>query len=645
MKRALAIFLATAAAALGLGSGSREVENAPQQPDAPLAPPLQTAPQPAASAPNGRVSDNSGAPSNSNAGGSSFLGKDAPFFDPGSNIATWDGKSWNINNNALFQARFEKYLNAPPAVTPPETEYQALLQQIMVKLSPGRITPRSTDEAFQLLAKASEYQDDANLCDSIANQVYSAWLARRNNDRLNAASKTLEDERKRLEWNARLTAEGTQLDSSSGRSSSSKGKDGAASQPQGQQQQLGRDMQMQPILTRLAEVTALTRANQLKREVAELQVKIEFQSLIVQHFLQRRFQHALIGTRFYRSIFADGDSQLRIGEDAKNLFAKTSGLPPTMGTIDSLANEIIRDVREGVLAFKFLLEKNELESATKRLAETFMIGEYMPDVRTLERDDKRRALAFVQKSNQLISAIEVKDYALAEKLVTELSQTAKDFDASKPMAAIETAKQISAMHIAKARNAAVSGDKEILEAELKAATEIWPRNPALTEVSKMIFSQADVQSRALVDFDQLLSQKNYRQILDDKMRFIAATAMYPQKQEQLRKVLEDMQLIETSIIQAQEIEKRGDYAGAWESAEKAFRNFPDDNKLNQIRANLTTKAADFVHAIRQAEELEQKDQRGSSLAWYLKAQSEYPASEFARQGVDRLTKQILPDAS
>ena len=140
----------------------------------------------------------------------------------------------------------------------------------------------------------------------------------------------------------------------------------------------------------------------------------------------------------------------------------------------------------------------------------------------------------------------------------------------------------------------------------------------------MIFSQADVQSRALVDFDQLLSQKNYRQILDDKMRFIAATAMYPQKQEQLRKVLEDMQAIETSIIQAQEIEKRGDYAGAWESAEKAFRNFPDDNKLNQVRANLTTKAADFVHAIRQAEELEQKDQPGSSLSGISKRKANTP---------------------
>ncbi|MGA7903102.1 MAG: hypothetical protein WCA06_10740, partial [Terrimicrobiaceae bacterium] len=481
MKRTLAILLASATFAAAQGNVSSEFQNAPQQPaqnpPQPLAPqPAPPQPVPPQQAPAGGQNGaaNQGAQPNPNAGGSSFLGKDVPFFDPGSNIITWDGKSWNINNNALFEARFEKYLNAPPAITPPETDYQALLQQIMDKLSPGRITPRSTDEAFQLLARASRYQQDANLCDSIANQVYSAWLARKNNDRLHAASGALEDERKRLEWNARLTAEGTKLEGGG----SGKSKDGAVNQQVQQQQQLSREMQMQPILTRLAEVTALIRANQLKREVAELQVKIEFQSLIVQHFLQRRLQHALIGTRFYRSIFADGDGQLRVGEDAKNLFAKTSGLPPTMGTIDSLANEILRDVREGIQAFKFLLDKNELQSASKRLAETFMIGEYLPDVRTLDREDKRRALAFVQKTNQLTSAIEVKDFSMAEKLVKELSETAKDFDVSKPMAAIETAKQISAMHIAKARNAAVSGDKETLEAELKAATEIWPRNPA-----------------------------------------------------------------------------------------------------------------------------------------------------------------------
>ena len=90
----------------------------------------------------------------------------------------------------------------------------------------------------------------------------------------------------------------------------------------------------------------------------------------------------------------------------------------------------------------------------------------------------------------------------------------------------------------------------------------------------MIFSQADVQSRAMVDFDQLVSQKNYRQIYEDRMRFIAATAMYPEKQEQLRKVLEDMQVIEIALIQAQEIEKRGDYAGSVGKRGKGIPQFP-----------------------------------------------------------------------
>ena len=68
----------------------------------------------------------------------------------------------------------------------------------MDKLAPGKVAPQSTDQAFQYLAKASRFEQDSHLCDSIASQVYSAWLARKSNDRLNAASKSLEDERKRL---------------------------------------------------------------------------------------------------------------------------------------------------------------------------------------------------------------------------------------------------------------------------------------------------------------------------------------------------------------------------------------------------------------------------------------------------------------
>jgi hypothetical protein len=602
------------------------------------APPPQPPPQQQG---NQESPDRSGAGAGDPAGG-------MPFFDPGTETITWNGRSWNIANNRIFQARFEKYLNAPEETEEQDGEYNAIISQILSLLQPRNVSPKSLDEAFALLPKASEFRRDAGLCDTISNQVYSAWQSQRNRDRLLAANNALDEERRRLERNKLVSLDRLRLSMTRDQRGSIRGDRQQAGDDRTTQQKLDDarlDASVQPFDTRIAEVLAIRKANEAKREMAALQAKIEFQALIVQLFLQRRFEHVLIATRFYRHVFADGDDRLRVKGEAKDLFDKTTGLPPTVGTLDSMASEAIRDVAEGVEAFKFLMEREETESASKRLAEAFLVGEYLPPIRTLPREEKRRALTFVQKANQLLSALDVKDYARAEKLVAELEETAKDFDNSKPMAAIQTAKTIAAMHLAKARNAAVSGDRETLEIELKAATEIWPRNPDLAEVSSGIFTQGNVQNQALVDLDQLLSQKNYRQIFDDKERFIAAVAHDPTRQEQLRKVLEEMTLIEGAIIRAQEIEKRGDYAGAWESAELAFRQYPADSKLNQLRANLTTRAADFVRSLRQAEELENRGQPGSSLAWFLKAQHQYPNSEFARQGIERLTRQILPDAS
>ena len=586
-------------------------------------------------APNPQPTVNSSSPATATKPSGSFLGKDVPMFNPGTEIFEWDGKHWNINNNRIFQARFEKYLNAPEETGEQDKQYQRVIQSILDKLSPSKVNVKNVDDAFRLLPQAAAYDIDARLCDSLADAVYSAWQAQNAMQRLQQANEGLEQERKQNEWNAKMSAQSMTLDAPP-----SKNKDTAAQWAK--EQDLKRDMEMHPYLTRLAEILASIKANQAKNALSEVQTKIEFQALIVQFFIQRRFQHVLMATRFYRAVFTDGDTKLRLDKNSKDLFANSVGMPPTVGTLDALANEAIRDVREGVQSYQFLLEKNELESATKRLGEAFIPGEYMPEIRTLPRERKRQALDFTQKANRLISALDVRDYSLADSLVKELETVAKDFDSSQPRAAIETAKTVSVMHLAKAKNAAVSGDRMTLETELKAATELWPRNPALAEVSGLIFSQADVQQLAITDLKQLLSQRNYRQIFDDKLRFIAASALYPDLQAQLKTVLENMQLIEGTIVKCNEIAKRGDYSGAWESAEMTYKQFPEDTKLNQLRANLTTEASEFIKCIRTAQQLEEKGQTGSSLAWYLKAQKIYPPSEFSKEGIDRLVAMIVP---
>lgn len=610
-----------------------------QVPDAPGAAPAGGGGAPAAQSSAPAKGGNAGGGGQKNG---SFLGKDVPVFDPGSEILTWDGKSWNVNNNRVFQARFEKYLNAPEETTAVDRQYQLVIAQILNYLSPGNATVQNVDTAFRLLTRGSAFEIDARLCDSIADAVYSAWRAQNAQNRLANANDALDAERKQEYWNAQHASvmDGSREASSTGSSGKQKG----GGKTQSSNQMFEDAMTQAEHTKRITEIEATIKANSIKRELNSIQAKVEFQALILQFFMQRRFQHVLIATRFYRAVFTDGDTKLNVGKDTKDLFEKSSGMPPTVGTIDSLANEALRDVREGVQAYNFLLEKKELESATKRLAEAFTMGEFVPEIRTLPRDKKRQALEFTQKTNQLISAIDVKDYTLAEQLVKALGVIAKDFDASKPMAAIDTSKQVSDMHLAKARNAALKGDNTTLEAELTAATELWPRNPALAELSKKIFTQGDVQQKAVSDFDQLLSQKNYRQIYDDRARYLGALGFFPDKAAQLKEVLENVQTIEVALMRANEMVRQSNYPGAWESVEKIAQQFPDDTKLSKTRADLTPHAADFVRTLQDAQEMEKRDQIGASLAYYLKARKIYPASDFAGEGVDRLVKKIVPDS-
>jgi hypothetical protein len=647
-----------------------------------------------------------------------FIGRDIPAFDPGSEVMSYDGKLWNINNNRLFRARFEKYLNAPAATDKADVAYRETIDRILDLLAPGHATKQNINAAFLLLKKASEYKDDANLCRTMSDAIYAAQTSLGTIEKLKRENATLEKQRSSAEWNKEMAAKNSTL----GIATSSKDTDVAK-----ENQKIERDARLATASRELSDVGQTIENNKLRIATIELTAKGHLQALIMQYFATRRFEHVIIANRFYRAIYTDGDNsiaiykkmvdslptnkdagQAKISGELNPQISATEGLmdhdaavgagaggngtnvniyngaPKTrsgssfsakgaklgienfgiesltggaasaaqtisklvssLSQIDSLANEAIRDINEGIEAYKFLLEQCELQSATERLAETFALGEYMPSVRLLPREAKRRALEYSQKTNELLAALEVNDLTRAEKLLNEIESMAKDFDTSKPLAKIETAKTISSMHLAKARNAAVSGDKTAMENELRAAAEIWPRNPALAEVGNTIFTQSDVQQQAMNDFDRLLSQKNHRQIYNDKLRFIAAAAMYPEKQQQLNNVLQGMAAVEGAILKAKEIAGRGDPAGAWESVEAAQKEFPDDTELNQLRASLTTQAADFVQTLAKAEALEKQNQPGPSLAWYLQARKKYPASTFARAGIDRLSAQVLPDA-
>ena len=591
-----------------------------QSSDAPLPASAQPS-QPAAS------------PSDKNSGSEANL---IPTFDPNGEIVTWNGQIWNIHNNRIIRSRLEKYLNEPPMTSAEDIAYMSVIGQILNKLSPNNADKTNVDDAWQLLFKASKYPGDANLSASIAEAVYAVWLNRAEQERVDKANAKLRKEQESLTSNMEMEASTNSL-------SNIPPKDSTQARIWAEQQQQQRQIRLSPYIKRMEELDNKYKINLLKNEGAQLESKIQFQALIVQLFSLRRFQHVLIASRFYRNIYGDGDNKLNLSDDAKGLFAKGSGIPPTLSVVDTLANESISDVKKGVDAYLFLMQKGETDSAIKRLTEAYSIGEHLPVIQTLSRDDKRIGLSYLQKSNALLSALEVKDYAEAQKLVDELKAMSKDFVPTKPLAAIRTANALSNMHLAKAQTAAAAGNQDIFESELKAAAEIWPGNPKLAELSTAIFNQVNKQQQAIMDLERLLTQKNYREIFDNKIKYIAATAMLPEKQKTLAEILEKMQKVEIAMAQAAEINKRGDAAGAWETIEMVYQESPNDNKLNQIRAEYTVRASDFVKSIQTAGELEKKSEYGSSLAWYLKARQIYPPSYYAQQGIDKIVKTIFAE--
>jgi hypothetical protein len=559
-----------------------------------------------------------------------------PMGDPGSENVSFNGKLWNVTNNRVMRSRFETYLTTPEANGAEDQAYRDLIAQMMQSLAPTNKPGPEPMKAFALLPEAGTYKIDGGLCNAIANAIWDVWLAQKKQQNLGLANKAMLDRRKTLEWNADLANNTQPL-------STPPPAKGQTPQQANENRQTNSALvgRTSGYIKGIAEIEARMKLNETAAGLSEITSKTAFQALIIQMFLQRRFEHAVIACRFYPNLFKDGESILQLDKDSdvQKMLASSFGVPPTISMIDGLSLEAIRSVDESLVSFENLVARRDVDSAGNRLLEAFGVGEYLPRVRRLPMSEKTKVLDFVRKKNKLLSFMEMRDYASAEQVVTDLRSLSDDFEYAKPLAAIQTARAVSSLHISKARMAMANKDTKTLEAEMKAATEIWPTNPDLAGFSGDLVKGSDMRAQALMEFDRLLSQRNYRQIFENQATFIASVADDLARKAQLEKVLKDMGRLELIIGGAKEIASSSPPA-AWEKVEKESKQYPDDPVLSKLRADLGVKASEFVTAIENGRQHEEKQQVGSALGWYLKAKRMHPPSDFARDGVKRLVDHI-----
>jgi tetratricopeptide (TPR) repeat protein len=603
-----------------------------------------------------------------------LVGNEVPFIDPSAETVTFNGRNFAIADNRLFAARFERYLNEPEDDSAAAVEYRETIDEILALVSPHNPKGPQLYEAFKLLPKASQYPGDAKLCDSLSQAVYVAMVSKKNVEGAKKLMASLEDEKQRVireaDWKAANEKDPTlnqtgETTGGGGRQNQAGGQaqQGGGGGQNGQQQQGGpgtragaatdpgrgvQSLRYADMQRRILEIEAMKKKNELKGEVQIVQAKIQYQALMMQFFMQRRFQHVLMASRFYNQIWTDGESKLYLDKnsDTSKLFNESVGFSPTVASLDSFSSEFIRDCDKGVEAFNFLADKGELESAAKRLSEAYAVGEFMPGIRTLPRDRKRKVLEFVRESYKLLAAIDAKDYTTAEKITANMKTMASDFNGNKADAAIATYTRVSNMHIMTAKTHVAANEIDKAREEIKKAMEVWPQNPKLAEFDQLVEAGSTLVT-AKNDFDRLLSENNYRQIFTDQYRIAPAIQNDPQRLEAFKQIITNLTSIEASIGKANEFSKMGQDYAAYEQLAQVREKFPDDPKLGREIELLAPKVADFTKAIDRAQQFEKRTpkQTGSAMAWFLKAQNIYPQSELAKSGVERLLNEILPDES
>jgi hypothetical protein len=579
----------------------------------------------------------------SNSGNNGLLGNEIGFFDPTNDTISWNGSTWAASNNRIFEARFEKYLNEPEDTSEEANAYRDTIEEILATLSPHRKGGPVFADAVALLPRAANYPGDAKLCDSLSNAIYTAVLAKKDVNKGRELMIAMEREKKKnildADWKAR-----TEQDPTAGNTTKGAGK-GDSKEQTNQAQQIGRGAQSLAYaehLRRIAEIEASKKTREMENKVKTELAKIQYQALMVQFFVQRRFKHVVMASRFYNMLWSDGDGTLYIDDksDINKMFSESLGVSPTVSTLDSLANEAMRDVDKGAEAFLFLVERGELESASKRLAESYLVGEFMPSINTMPREKKRKVLTFVRDSYVLLNAIDVKDYAKASEQIKILKDQADDFDATKAEAAIATYSRASDMSIMMAKNHLAANEIDLARAEIQKAMEVWPQNPKLAEFDRLVEAGGSViQLRN--DFDRLFAEQNYREVFKRQHELAQGINNDPERQAKFRQVLENIKDIETAVGGAKRMSSIGQDYAAWEELSDVHARFPDDPDLNQFMTSLAPKVADFTIALNKAKSHEERGNVGSALSWFYQARHLHPGSKKAEDGITRLVGAAL----
>ncbi len=575
-----------------------------------------------------------------------LLGMEIPLLDPSNDTVSYNGGKFDVGNNALLRARFEKYLFQLPDDSAESKRYRDRINEILKTTQrSGRTRAEVGSEVLVKvgtgLYEVSEYPGDDGQSGTLASAIVSALDAQRANRKRDKNNAKINEEidvlvRKTNTYNNRNTYRG-----SGGTTGAIQGPARHTKAPTSNEVLIANNTR------NIAAKEAIKVKNEAANEAALALSKLNYQSMLMSFLVQRRFDHAVIGARVYRHIFRDGNTKLELKEDsdANKLFVGVGGMPPTVNSIDALASNARRDVDRNIEAVYSLLAQNKLADATQHLIEAVAIGEYMQSVMTFPTEARQRIAKYWNLRKRSLTALNARDYGTVEEVADAMKEMDADFDDSMLRSYCAGKKRQSDLCIRNAMKALQAGKEDEFNKHITEAGIIWPRNPNLDKGAEQL-AALDNHDPAKEEFSQLLKDGEFRRIFNNQARYEIA-AIDNELRDQYKEVITLVSTIDVMLAELATAAAQDKVMGpcmAYEkllARQKADERYAADDKFRDALHGYAVQAHDFVQVLKDAAECELRHEYGSALSCYYRAQCLYPASDMAREGAERVTNVIL----
>lgn len=555
-----------------------------------------------------------------------FAAGDFPSAGEGAEWLAWHaGTAVVIDQDALREG-YHAYLASPSLAASQSQARIKLLHQCASQLGPGVAIKGDFEKAIALLRQLDSDPLDNGRCRSLLSTVTNAASSLSGSKKPDATQAALLRKREILSYNLRLELKEQQQRLEASGLPSSKRSRLHPSPPSKAAQQLS------ALDEEIAKIN-------LGGDVSKLQARLELQELAHRFLRQGDYDEAILAVRFYRGLFGEWDSPLRLSRDAMEEMVP-SDVTPTVGTIESLSSQALQEINENLSRSTILLEGNYPIAASDELLKAVTRGSRTTEVLSFPQKSKQKIQRVLQLLRGLEKSLADKDYDEASGFLPAIGEVASDFDTPRYDAEIQAAESLSTAHLVSARSAAREGRIGDVMKELRIAEESWPKNPGIAPLVKEFAGSMRLKNSSVEEFDALYAARRMDEIAKQRPRFEAILSDQPVRHAQLREVLEDYDTIHDGTERVMQLRDLGLRVCSWELADFLHTKYPGRGELTALSESMLPGVEELASGLKQAAILEKK-QPSSALAHYLMLQQRFPLSWQAKAGINRIAFLLL----